>query len=194
MTEKEAITLLKYLSNSFPNQVEFPTGSDEEDQVMVMTWLDWLGDYSTEQVKSAVRLATKRQPDFAPSPARLIRELDTSLSAEEAWEIYDEHVEAENLTEEEEEAIERAGSAVEFSKRDRLVGDQQHIRRAFIEQYNAIMRRYEQNRNLPETRNPLGAPDKQKRIEGEREERKKLEQMIKDGESRLEPADLEDKR
>ena len=90
MTREEMITLLKFLANSYPNQLDFPTGDKESDNAMISTWMEWLGSYDIEDVKAAVKLATQKNPDWVPSPARISSEIgelnSDTIPAEEAWE------------------------------------------------------------------------------------------------------------
>jgi len=87
MTEKEVMVLLEYLSNSFPNQLDFPAGSEKQDQSMVSTWQDWLGAYELHEVKKAIKAAAMDNPDFVPTPAKITSRIDRAneLSTEEAW-------------------------------------------------------------------------------------------------------------
>lgn len=90
MDNKQVSALLKYLSNSFPNQLKFPTGSEEQDQSMITTWKDWLGEYSQDEVKEAVKVAaTESSDDYVPSPAKIASKIENKnkLSPEEAWEL-----------------------------------------------------------------------------------------------------------
>src|SRR6056297_3854933 len=91
MTNKETIILLKYLSKSFPNQLKFPTGDKTEDKTVIAVWEDWLGDYPLSLVKKATKSATLANPDWVPSPGRVLKEMeklldDESETAVEAWE------------------------------------------------------------------------------------------------------------
>lgn len=162
MNHEQIQSLLKYLSSSFPNQFDYPTGEPEEDKSMVKVWKDWVGEYSFDEVKKGVKKAMVGNPDFVPSPAKVAQELDTNLTPEEAWEIYEGNIDGENLTEKEREAVRRAGNAVEGSKRDRKIGQRQFIRDSFIEQFRAIRKRDWQQENLPNTRDPLNLPEKEK--------------------------------
>jgi len=87
MIEKEVMVLLEYLSNSFPNQLDFPTGLGEQDQLMVSTWQDWLGAYELSEVKDAVKVVATENPDYVPTPAKITSRIDRAneLSIEEAW-------------------------------------------------------------------------------------------------------------
>lgn len=90
MNKKEIVTLLKYLSKSFPNQLEFPTGDEKDDQTTISTWHDWLGDFSIQQVKKATKKASVADPNYVPGPPRIVKSIKNTLeeevpSAEEAW-------------------------------------------------------------------------------------------------------------
>lgn len=89
MDKKEVASLLKFLSGSFPNQLDFPSGSSEKDKNLIRTWLEWLGQYKLGAVKEAVKEAAMDNPDFVPSPPKIESAIMDSktLSPDEAWEL-----------------------------------------------------------------------------------------------------------
>lgn len=157
MENEQIQTLLTYLSTSFPNQFEYPTGDPKEDKRIITVWEDWVGDYGFKEAKRAVKKAMEGR-DYIPSPAKVAYWLDDSLTPEEAWEIYN-GKEAPGLSDRAKELIERAGSAVEYSKSDRKVGERKYIRKQFIEQFRAISKRDWQEQALPSTKTPFQLPE-----------------------------------
>ncbi len=65
--------LLKYLSASFPNQLEFPKGDKERDKMIIDTWHDWLKPVEEDKAKIAVKQAAFDNPQWVPSPASILR-------------------------------------------------------------------------------------------------------------------------
>lgn len=83
--------LLKYLSASFPNQLEFPKGDKERDKMIVDTWYDWLKPVAENKAKIAVKQAAFKNPQWVPSPASILRAVQKNNSdfpnPNEAWQL-----------------------------------------------------------------------------------------------------------
>lgn len=75
MNKKETTALLKKISVMFPNQFDFPTSNEEQDKVTIEVWYEKLGDYEKEVILAAVDQAGEKNPDWAPTPYRVLNEI-----------------------------------------------------------------------------------------------------------------------
>lgn len=83
--------LLKYLSASFPNQLEFPKGDKDRDKMIIDTWHDWLKPVEEDKAKIAVKQAAFDNPQWVPSPASILRAVQKNDSdfpgPNKAWQL-----------------------------------------------------------------------------------------------------------
>ncbi len=96
MDSKEVSVLLKKLSCYFPNQIEFPTGNDTEDEVMIRIWLEQLKPFPAKEVWEATKMVIYSQPNYAPNPIKIVKQIydfhSDEPSADVAWKKVQRHL------------------------------------------------------------------------------------------------------
>ena len=91
MSKKEILKLLKYLDSYYEKNFELPTEEDDLD-IKVNTYYDFLGEYSFETVMVATKKLISRKK-WPPTPGEIMKQIEElkisdedKLIAGEAWE------------------------------------------------------------------------------------------------------------
>lgn len=154
------LALFQYLKSYYNKKFEIP-GREKKQDMMVNTWLNFLGDYPFQVVKVATKnLMIKKE--WSPTPGEIIQEINNMqaddedrLTAGEAWEKVIEAISKHGYTynpgKVKEELSPKVLHAAEVTGLDLISrkGNDSYVMNLFIKNYNSIKERDEELEKLP---------------------------------------------